>query len=275
MDNPTSYIDTSPLGRDVWSGLIEQATRLASSEPALARMLDTMILSHDSLGDAVAGLLASRLATDPLPAHTLYALFCSVLAGHPSVVATMAEDLVATVDRNPAFPDFLTAFLTGKGLHALYSHRITHSLWLGGRRALALILSAQVNEALAADLHPAANIGPRVFIDHATGVVIGETAVLGADCSILQQVTLGGTGKDTGDRHPKVGRGVLIGAGATILGNIIIGDGARIGAGSVVLAPVPARTTVVGVPAQIVRQHVDPAPALSMRQDLEWTDWSI
>jgi serine O-acetyltransferase len=160
-----------------------------------------------------------------------------------------------------------TPFLYFKGFHALQTHRIGHWLWNHGRESLALFFQNQMSVEFGVDIHPAARLGHGIMLDHATGVVIGETAVVGNNVSILQSVTLGGTGKDEGDRHPKIGDGVLISAGAKILGNIRVGDGAKVGAGSVVLENVPAHTTVAGVPARIVGRPSSDQPALEMDHD--------
>jgi serine O-acetyltransferase len=180
-------------------------------------------------------------------------------------VRDAAHDLTAIGARDPAaVGDLLTPFLHYKGFHALSVHRVAHRLWQQGRQAVAHVLQARVSQVLGVDIHPAARFGHGVFIDHATGVVIGETAVVGNDVSILQGVTLGGTGKEAGDRHPKVRDGVLLGAGAKVLGNVVIGRGAKVGAGSVVLRDVPPCATVAGVPARIVGWCQDAIPALAM-----------
>jgi serine O-acetyltransferase len=260
----------------VWARLRAQAETVARSEPVLAARMRRAILDRSDIVSALAQLLADKLATAELPAGPLHDVLADLFAQEPVTVATALVDLAASVDRNPAFPDELTGFLYAKGFHALQTYRAAHVLWRRGRRDLAIWLSAQANEVFAVDIHPAARIGAGVFIDHGTGVVIGETATVGHDTSMLHLVTLGGTGKEEGDRHPKVGRGVLIGVGATILGNVQVGDGARIGAGSVVLAPVPPRTTAVGVPAAVVRAHGDPSPALSMSHAApDGLDWSV
>ena len=183
----------------------------------------------------------------------------------PDIVAATAADLLAIRDRDPSCEDLLTPFLFFKGFQALQAHRVSHWLWMGGRIHLARHMQSRISEVFAADFHPAATVGRGIMIDHGTSLVIGETAVVEDDVSMLQEVTLGGTGKAGGDRHPKVGRGVLIGAGAKILGNIRIGEGAKVGAGSIVLDDVAPFTTVVGVPAKPVARNAAMA-ALTMDQ---------
>lgn len=275
-DDPVTETSTVERTALAWERLRAQAADVGRREPVLAGQMRRTILDRADLADALAALLADKLASADVPAADLHRALVDLFAEEPVAVSTAMVDLAASVDRNPAFPDELTGFLYAKGFHALQTYRSAHVLWRRGRRDLATWLSAQANEVFAVDIHPAARIGAGVFIDHGTGVVIGETATIGHDTSMLHLVTLGGTGKDSGDRHPKVGRGVLIGAGATILGNVQVGDGARIGAGSVVLDHVPPRTTAVGVPAEVVRAHGDPAPALSMSHVVPaGLDWSV
>lgn len=176
----------------------------------------------------------------------------------------MRADIRAITERDPAATRFSEPLLYFKGFHALQTHRVAHWLWSEGRRELALFLQSRASEVFGVDIHPAARIGKGILVDHATGVVVGETAVVEDNVSILHEVTLGGTGKDCGDRHPKVRHGVLIGAGAKILGNVEVGEGAKIGAGSVVLEDVPAHATVAGVPAKVVGIAEGDEPARTM-----------
>ncbi|MDA3956790.1 serine O-acetyltransferase, partial [Oceanispirochaeta sp.] len=182
---------------------------------------------------------------------------------------SIIEDLKAIRERDPASRNYLNPFLNYKGFHALESYRVTHYLWINNQINIALILQSLISQKFGVDIHPGAIIGNRLFIDHATSIVIGETTVVGNDVSMLHEVTLGGTGKETGDRHPKIGNGVLIGAGAKILGNIIVGDGVKIGAGSVVLSDVKPHTTVVGIPAKVVGKPKTNSPSLEMDQGFE------
>jgi serine O-acetyltransferase len=258
-----SFVD-SPL----WPALRAEATRAAAREPMLHGLIDRAVLRHDGLAAALGALLAQKLADASLPAERLAELVQSAIAGDPAILAAVAADLVAICTRDPAAESYLTPFLYYKGFHALEWHRIGHWLWSRGRRELAHFLQSRVSEVFAVDIHPAVPIGGGVFIDHATGLVVGETAVIGNDVSILHEVTLGGTGKERGDRHPKVRDGVLLCAGAKVLGNVEIGREAKVGAGSVVLSNVPPRATVAGVPARIVAWSQGAVPALEMDQSL-------
>ena len=251
---------------DIWLALHDEAIAIAAGEPLLAGWLKAALVDQPALEDAVAHLLASRIGTAELSAPALKDEVATALREAPGAGQALRLDLTAIVDRDPAADSAAHAFLNHKGFHALALHRVAHHLWQRGRRSLAHALAARSNDVFAIDIHPAARIGAGVFIDHGTGVVIGETAVVGDDVSILQGVTLGGTGKEAGDRHPKIGRGVLIGAHATILGNLHVGDGAKIGAGSVVLKPVRPHTTVVGVPAREVGVPLEAQPGLEMDQ---------
>ncbi|MEM9707026.1 MAG: serine O-acetyltransferase, partial [Pseudomonadota bacterium] len=170
----------------------------------------------------------------------------------PEIVDASLADVLAVFDRDPATFEYVQPFLYYKGYLSLQAQRVANWLWRHDRKQLALYLQSRMSELFQVDIHPATKIGKGVFIDHATGVVIGETAVVGDDVSILQNVTLGGTGKEKGDRHPKIGRGALISVGANVLGNIEVGEGAKVAAGSVVLHPVPPYCTVAGVPAKPV-----------------------
>jgi len=257
-----------------WSSLRGEAERASAREPILAGFFEYAILRHDGFAAALGAYLSSKIGNAELSELVLQDQARAVYGAVPAVVFAAIADLRASRERNPAYVDHITPFLYFKGYQALQLHRIGHELWKQGRHELATYLQSRVSEAFGVDIHPAARLGIRIFIDHATGIVIGETAVVGNDVSILQGVTLGGTGKETGDRHPKVGSGVLLSAGAKVLGNITIGEGARIGAGSVVLKAVPAHTTAVGIPARIVGMEVgEEAPALSM--DQQFWDYEI
>ena len=253
---------------DVWATLTDEGRRVMRREPMLTRTIERGLLPHMGLADALAHRLAQKLASDDLGADCLAAMVADAMEADPGLVEAAAEDLVAIRDRDPACPDLLTPFLYFKGFHAVQAHRVSHWLWSNGRQHLARLLQSRMSEVFAVDFHPAAQLGRRILIDHATAVVIGETAVVEDDVSMLHEVTLGGTGKEGGDRHPKVRRGVLIGAGAKILGNIEIGEGAKIGAGSVVLSSVAPYTTVVGIPARVVGPPNTCMPALTMDQTI-------
>jgi serine O-acetyltransferase len=260
---------THPHPDRIWEHLRLEAQMIAKKEPILLPLVEDRILTRADFGDALAAVLAQRLAEEGTPATTLHALFVPFLHDR-SIAKANRRDLSAVMDRDPAANrTLITPFLHFKGFQSLQAHRISHKLWTSGRHELALYLQGRIATVYGVDFHPAARIGEGIMIDHATGVVVGETAVIGNDVSMLHGVTLGGTGKATGDRHPKVGNGVLLGAGAKILGNIRIGDGSKVGAGSVVLSDVPPHVTVVGVPARIVGRPTADQPALDMDQSVE------
>jgi len=253
----------------VWAMLRDEVLRMADSEAMLASYLHATVLNHRTLEDALSYLLAEKLASPYLSAMSLREVFDEAFCASAEIREAIRSDLTAVLNRDPAARGVASPFLHYKGFHALESYRAAHWLWGEGRHALALYCQNRISEVFAVDIHPAARVGKGILIDHGTSVVIGETAVVGDDVSMLHEVTLGGTGKETGDRHPKVGHGVMIGAGAKILGNVKIGDGAKIGAGSVVLDHVPSHTTVAGVPAKIVGRPQAEAPALVMDQRIE------
>ncbi len=245
-----------------------EAEDAARREPALAAFLITAVLNHDTLESAVAHRVAERLDSPEAPAAYIRQLYEEALAREPSMSEAFRADIIAVADRDPACQRVIEPLLYFKGFHALQTHRLAHSLFRSGRRDLALYLQSRGSAIFQVDINPAARIGKGVFFDHATGIVVGETSVIEDDVSILQGVTLGGTGKETGDRHPKIRHGVLIGAGAKVLGNIEIGHCSRVAAGSVVLASVPNNKTVAGVPARVVGEAGCAEPARSMNQIL-------
>ncbi len=250
----------------IWEALRQEALAQTEQEPMLASFFHAVLLSHRTLEDALSFHLASKLASATVGELAMRDLILQAFGANAEIGLQCRRDLQAVYERDPACGGYFVAILYYKGFQALQCYRVAHHYWVNGREALALFLQSRMAEALAVDIHPAARIGSGIMIDHATGVVIGETAVVEDDVSMLHEVTLGGTGKETGDRHPKVRRGVLIGAGAKILGNIEIGQGARIGAGSVVLQSVPEHTTVAGVPARIVNGARPGEPAREMNQ---------
>jgi len=250
----------------VWLAIRSEAERDAKEEPILSSFLWASILSHDSFERSLAFVLANRLADTTMMPTELFDVFYSVLRSSPETVSASLRDCQAFMERDPACLGYSSALLYFKGFHALQGQRISHLLWNSGRKVLALALQSRISEVLSVDIHPATRLGHGILLDHGTGIVIGETAVIGNDCSLLQGVTLGGTGKASGDRHPKVGNGVLIGANATVLGNIQIGDGAQIAAGSLVLKPVPNRGMVAGSPAKLIGLVAGQSvPALEMQ----------
>lgn len=231
--------------------------------------LDRRVLAFRDSGrfeQLLAGVLAMQLSGDYIDAQELERRFLLHYAADSQIVTAAAQDLLAVQARDPAAGDLLRPFLFFKGYHAIQIHRLAHAAWHGSERDFALFLQNRSSVVLGVDIHPAARLGSGLMMDHATGVVIGETAVIEDDVSILHGVTLGGTGNEQGDRHPKVRRGVMIGAGAKILGNIEIGEGACIAAGSVVLKAVPAHVTVAGVPAEVVGRPQSAVPSLAMDQ---------
>ncbi len=244
---------SAPLPADaMWESIRHQTRKQAESEPVLASFLYATILNHATLESALSFHLANKLDSPALPAMAVREVIEQALADDPGISSAVRADLQAVNERDSACCSLATPLLFFKGFHALQAHRIAHWLWCQGRTSLALFLQNRISSVFAVDIHPAAKIGKGIMFDHATGIVIGETAVVEDNVSIMQSVTLGGTGKEAGDRHPKVRQGVLISAGAKILGNIEIGECAKVGAGSVVLKSVPPRTTVAGVPARVV-----------------------
>jgi serine O-acetyltransferase len=253
----------------LWNELQNQARLAATQEPSIAPLLDEFVLSHPSLESALSMRLGAKLVcrSGSRNGH-LQDLFLEAFANDPTIGEQVRRDLRAATERDPACDTVLIPFLWYKGFQAITCYRVAHWLWNQQRPHSARYLQSLISEVFAVDIHPAAQLGQGIFLDHATGFVVGETAVIGDDVSILHSVTLGGTGKEKGDRHPKVRRGVLIGAGAKILGNVEIGEGAKIGAGSVVLEPVAPHTTVVGVPAKEVGFADDDTPAFNMNHSI-------
>ena len=233
----------------MWEAICAEIEEEAKREPMLASFLYATVLNHKSIEDALSFQLAGKLEGHTLPATTLRDLIDEALQNEPGIGKAIRADLEAVLERDPACHGLAVPLLYFKGFQALQTYRVAHYYWQKGRIQLALFLQSRGSEVFAVDIHPAARIGHGILIDHATGVVIGETAVIANNVSMLHEVTLGGTGKHSGDRHPKVRTGVLISAGAKLFGNIEIGEGAKVGGGAVVLTDVMPHTTVVGVPA--------------------------
>lgn len=250
----------------VWVKLRDEAEDVVHREPELASFIYSTILHHTTLEAAVVHRLSERLAHADVSAELIRQAYGDALEDDPSIGMAFRADIVAINDRDPATHRFLEPVLYYKGFHAIQSYRLAHWLWKKGRRDFALYIQSRASAVLQCDIHPAARIGRGIFLDHATGLVVGETAVIEDDVSMLHDVTLGGTGKEHEDRHPKIRRGVLIGAGAKILGNIEVGHCARIAAGSVVIKAVPNNTTVAGVPAKVVGTAGCPEPSRFMDQ---------
>lgn len=264
----TAHSASSLPGR-IRASLLAEAEALAVREAFLAELLRWTVSDGGGLADVVARRLSALLHQPGIPQGDLLALMSEVLALAPHIEDSIAHDLQAVQARDPACRTYLQAVMNLKGFQALQAYRFAHALWNAGRPELASWLSNRVSVVLGPDIHPAARLGKGVMLDHGSGIVIGETAVVEDDVSILQGVTLGGTGKDTGARHPVVRRGVMVGAGAKILGRVVIGTQSKVAAGSVVLKDVPERCTVAGVPARIVRLHgPQELPAAQMVQDI-------
>lgn len=259
----------------IWSALRAQAEELARDEPSLASFAHAVILKHERLEQALSYHLAKKLGAEDLGPMLVRETFEEVLEADPSIGGSVRADLSATFERDPACYAYLQAFLFFKGFQALQGYRIAHWLWKAGRRWVASFLQSRLSELYAVDIHPAAQIGKGILMDHATGTVVGETAVIEDDVSLLHGVTLGGTGKETGNRHPKIRRGVLLSVGAKVLGNIEVGEYSRVGAGSLVLKSVPPHCTVAGVPAKIIGSSGSPCPSQDMKQSLEGWDFQI
>lgn len=253
----------------LWEVLRSEAERVSRGEPSLQHLLDDVLLSREHFAASLGARLARRLAREDMPRISMEPLLTGVFESHPETTARAGRDLLAMYERDPACFSPLEPLLFFKGFLALSTYRVAHQLWLDGRRWLALYLQSIASEVFAVDIHPAAKIGSGILLDHATSFVVGETAIIEDDVSILHEVTLGGTGKEIGARHPIVRSGVLIGAGAKILGRVEIGTGAKVGAGSVVLADVAPHKTVAGVPAIVVGEAREDNPAIEMNQRLD------
>ncbi len=264
QSNVVSLTEHDPL----FARMTGEAQEIIRREPEIAGFIYSTVLNHESLESMVVHRVAARLAHADVPGDLIRQAYADFVADDPSFAEAFRADLLAVFDRDPACTRLVQPILYFKGFHAIQAHRLANALWKAGRHDFALYLQSRSSAVFQTDINPEAKIGKGVFLDHATGLVVGATAVIEDDVSMLQDVTLGGTGKDCGDRHPKVRHGVLIGAGAKILGNIEIGHCARIAAGSVVLHPVPHNKTVAGVPARIVGEAGCAEPARTMDQIL-------
>jgi len=252
----------------VWTRLREEAEEIVRREPALASFIYSTVLHHDTLEHAVVHRLSERLAHADVSGELIRQAYGDAVEDDGTIGVAFRADIVATFDRDPATHRMIEPVLYYKGFHAIQAHRLAHWLWNKGRKDFAYYLQSRSSAVFQCDIHPNAKIGRGIFLDHATGLVVGETAVIDDDVSMLHGVTLGGTGKEHEDRHPKIRRGVLIGAGASVLGNIEVGHCARIAAGSVVIKPVPNNVTVAGVPAKIVGEAGCAEPSRTMDQML-------
>ncbi len=253
----------------VWRQVREEADAAIRDEPALASFILETVVQQPTLEEAIVHRIAARLDHPDVHAGLIRQAFMEALGDDPTISEAFRADIMAVYDRDPACKRMLDPILYFKGFQALQTHRLAHWLLRKGRRDFALYLQSRSSNVFQTDINPAAKVGRGVFLDHATGIVVGETAEIGDDVSILQDVTLGGTGKESGDRHPKIRHGVLIGAGAKILGNIEIGHCARVAAGSVVLHAVPHNKTVAGVPARIIGEAGCAEPSRRMNQIID------
>ena len=250
----------------LWTQVRQEAEAAIAGEPALGGFIYATVLHHNRLEAAICHRLAQRLTHPDVDAGLLYDTFDALISDEPALGEIFRADLIAVLDRDPACTRLIEPLLYFKGFHGLQVYRFAHLLWQHGRKDFALYLQSQSSRVFSMDINPAARIGRGIFIDHGHSLVIGETAMVGDNVSILHGVTLGGTGKESGDRHPKIGDGVMIGAGAKVLGNIHVGECSRIAAGSVVLQDVPPRMTVAGVPAKVVGVSDCKDPSRSMDQ---------
>lgn len=255
------------MASEIWQQLRAEAEQLIQKEPLLASYVYACVLNHDSLASSLGFILANKLSDGVMPAVTVQELFESASNTSPDMIERAAADILAVYERDAAINSYLPVILYLKGFQAIQVHRLAHHLWQTDRKNLALFIQSRNSEVFGVDIHPACVMGKGIMFDHATGIVIGETSVIEDNVSILQQVTLGGTGNEQGDRHPKIKSGVLISAGAKVLGNITIGESAKIGAGSVVLQDVGAHCTVVGIPARAVGKPCEGSPAQTMDQN--------
>ena len=259
---------TQRPSNDFWLTLKSESESVIQKEPLLASFVHSCILTHHNFESSLSFILSNKMADDVMPAMVIREVFDEAYLLDPSISEAAIDDIKAVVSRDPAVEVNFTVLIHFKGFQAIQVHRLAHHLWAHGRHELALFLQSRNSQVFGVDIHPAATIGKGVMFDHATGIVVGETAVVEDNVSILQNVTLGGTGNESGDRHPKIRQGVMIGSGAKILGNIEIGEGSKVGAGSVVLDEVPPHVTVVGVPAKVVGRPNCSQPSESMSQNV-------
>jgi serine O-acetyltransferase len=252
----------------VWARIRREAEVVVRQEPELSSFIYSSVLHHDSLEQVVVHRIAQRLDHSDVSGELIRQAYWDALEDTPTLGDIFRADIVATYDRDPATNRLIEPVLYYKGFHSIQTHRLAHWLWGKGRKDFAYYLQSRASAVFNCDIHPAARIGRGIFLDHASGLVVGETAAIDDDVSMLHDVTLGGTGNEAGDRHPKIGRGVMIGAGAKILGNIEVGHCARIAAGSVVVKPVPHNKTVAGVPAKVIGESGCAEPSRTMDQML-------
>jgi serine O-acetyltransferase len=261
---PITSADDPINAQKVWACLCDEAQAASEQQPLMASYFHANVLNHDTFSSAISFFLSHHLATEYVPSMVVRDVFMQAIKSDPSIEERMLQDLIAHYTRDPTCEEYVTPLLYFKGYHAIQSYRIAHWLWQQGRTLFAYYMQSRIAELFHVDVHPAAQIAGGLMVDHATGVVIGETTVIEENVSMLHAVTLGGSGATTGKRHPTIGRGVLLSAGAKVLGGISIGAGTSIGAGSVVLESMPANSTVVGVPARVVGRSRSSMPSLDM-----------
>ncbi|MEM9026014.1 MAG: serine O-acetyltransferase [Verrucomicrobiota bacterium] len=268
-----SYAEQNPVKEStdpVWKRIQREALEVFEGEPYLRRLIDDVILSKETLEDSICARLSRKFGRIAGTEEEIMMTFREAFDADPEIAVRVRADIEAIYERDPACEDYLSPLLFLKGFQAMTAYRISHLFWKQDRKHLALYLQSQIAETFGVDIHPAARFGKGIFLDHATSFVAGETAVVADNVSILHEVTLGGTGKDKGDRHPKIQSGVLLSSGSKILGNITIGAFSKVGANSVVLQDVPAHVTVAGVPAKIVAHHQqEDCPATAMDQCID------
>ena len=269
MTTPSSpRLEVVSPDQSVWAQLRASAEDAARTEPHLGSVMNATILSHLDLANALSFQIARKIGDAELAPMSVREVCAFAFWSDKEIVAAAEADLQAVAERDPAIKTLLQPFLYFKGYQALQASRVAHWLWTQGRETLAFHFQSRISELFQIDIHPGAKLGKGLFLDHGTGIVIGETAVVGDEVSMLHGVTLGGTGAERGDRHPKIGKGVLLGAGAKVLGNIVVGDYAKVASGSVVLKPVPSGCTVAGVPARLVNCPTEAEPARTMDHTL-------
>jgi serine O-acetyltransferase len=253
----------------VWEQIVSEVKVVIASKSRASPIIEKFILMREGYQDALCHLISSSLQNEFSNSIDIYSVVEHAIRSDSEIVNNGILDISAFLERDPACKCFWEAFLCYKGFRAIQSYRIAHYYWRNGDATLARLIGSIMSDKLSMDIHPGASIRGGIFVDHGTGIVIGETAIVERDVSILHNVTLGGTGKEKGDRHPKIGRGVLLGAGAKVLGNIRIGENAKVAAGSIVLEDVPSNVTVVGIPARVVAKHIGIVPAYNMAQNIE------
>ena len=253
QNTPNAFGPYTSVADEVWDLITITAAQIIKNEPMLTPVIRRNVLDRKDMRASLSAVLSDHSSAEAVSSDELYRLFADIHAKTPHLIEDAATDLMSVMEFDPAAVDIIQPFLFFKGFHALQTHRIAHQLWNSGQKNTALYLQSRSSLLYGVDIHPAARVGRGIMLDHATGIVIGETSVIEDNVNLYHGVTLGGTGKERQDRHPKLRKGAMVGAGATLLGNIEIGAGARVAAGSMVLIDVPAGATAAGVPAQIVR----------------------